>query len=482
MDSWDLRGPLALSYLALILLGGAGAGLLLWSNPLVLLLAGGIAFAAAIGLFLLLRPLTALYVALFIRLIPWENSSDEVVFAFTVAQNIAFAVAFCAWMLHASSQRRPIQWNGVCFLIALYIFWAGVTLLWAHDVVAGLEKLRRYSAGLIFVFLVVNLVKSPRAIDGMMRVLAVVGWYLVILGLQVALFTDYHPERLKILNMNENQSGALLILMLPGVIWPVVRSSGLRRSLHLTLSIVYMLCTVILVLLSGSRGSTLALASMLVALCFWKPLRPWGIVGGALVACLLISAPFLLGEVGKRFMEDTQTQLGGRDILWEASFYFIEDHPFTGAGVGNGPVELVPYVAALTNHYDYVDHPLPSHNPLLEAGVDTGIFGIVVYFSICVAALRQFFWCSGRWYLHGGALTAYFPIVLISAAGYITAFLKDGADSHPTFFLLLALLIIPSQLSRDFRLANLPARRVVAPPDWCCQRGTQVARTNQELM
>lgn len=443
-----------------------GVGLLFWISPLAPLLLAGAVCAGAVVLFLLQRPLAALYIALFIRLIPLPDPPAEVPNIVTYIQNAAIALAFLAWLLHAPSQRPAIRWNGVYLFIMLYIAWSGITLLWTHDIVAGLEKLRRLSAGLIFVVLIGNLIISERAIDGLMRVLALIGWGIVISGLWAALFTSYHAgERLMIEGLNQNGVGQYLILMLPGAIWPVLRSSGLRRNVHLALSIVYVLFVVVNVLLSGSRGSALALAITFVALCSWKPFRPWAIAGGALVACLLAAAPFLLDTLITRIEEADGGKFGGRDILWKASLSFIEDHPLTGAGVGSGGYELIPYVAALTHIYDHRDalNPIPPHNPLLASGVDTGIFGMALYFGILLAALWQFFRSRKQLSMRGGALAAYFPILLAAAMGYLTAFFKDGSDSEPPFYFLIGLFIIPSQLLRYSSLISMGPRRIVAP-------------------
>jgi putative inorganic carbon (hco3(-)) transporter len=453
---------------ALILSIAVSGGLLFWISPLAPLLLLGAPCAAALLLFLLQHPLAALYVALFIRLMPWPFPSDQFPQVITYAQNGAIALAFLAWMLHAPSQRSLIRWNPVYLLIALFIVWAAVTLLWAPDVIAGLENIRRYCAGLIFIFLVGNLVVSTPAIDGLMRVLAIIGWLIVILGLWTALFSGYHiGERLQIEGINANEFGFTLILMIPGAVWPVLQSSGWKRNVYLALGIVFILCTLVLLLLSGSRGSLLALAISFVVLCSWKPLRLWGIAGGALVACVLCLAPFLLESLNNRFANAYLEggDLGGRDLLWKAALHFIEDHPLTGAGVANGAFELIPYVAALTSHYDHRDavHPLPPHNPLLQVGCDTGIIGMFIYVGIIVFALQQFFRSRTQLSMGGGALAAYFPIVLAGAGGYLAALFKDGVPDHPTLFALLALLIIPSQLSRYSGLAYTAARRVVVP-------------------
>jgi len=430
--------------LALVLPAAAAAGLLLWNDPLVFLAAAGGVCAAAILLLLLQRPLTALQVALFFYLYPVGLRPDVGVLAQDIVANGSIALALCGWMLHAPSQRRPVLWNGVYFLVVIYIAWASVTLLWARDLIAGRQSLVSYCIGLILLFLIVQQVRTLRALDAIMRVLAMSGWIMLFSGALAVAITGYQiGARLKIFDVNENTPVIYLVLTLPGVIWPVLRSSGTKRRLYMALSILFIIWTLIIVLLTGSRGGAISLVIMLLAFWFSKPLRPWGIAASALVAFMLVGgAPILLASLSNRASEGSS--LGGRDLLWIASLQLITEHPLVGVGLGNGPFELTPYIAALTSDYD-TRNALASHNPLLEVSVDTGLIGLLLYLSILVSALWQLIRQRGRRYMREGPLAAYFPLVLCIGAAYFVAWSKDGAmASHPTFFMLLALLIIPS--------------------------------------
>jgi O-antigen ligase len=450
MTSLIQRHPVAhAGFLALALLLFAAVTLaLVWISPLLLLVIGGGAGAAAIAVVLLQRPLLALYAAYFLYLVPFGLRPASVDLASTIATNGAIVLAFGAWLLSAPSQRPPILWNGVYFLVALYIIWASVTLLWAHDLVEARHKLIAYFIAFVLLFLIVQQVRSLHALDGIMRVAAMIGWTVIVIGVLTVLLGGYHSgERLKVMDINENLLGLVLLATLPGVIWPVLRTSGARRSFHFVLSFVFILSTLVLVLLSGSRGSTISLVIMLLAYFFWKPLRPWGIFGGMLVASVLMAAPFLLDALHNRFAETWGNEFGDRDILWRASVLLIEDNPLTGVGVGNGPLELPHYIASLTADLDH-RHQMPSHNPLLEVGCDTGLIGILLYVSIIVTALSQFFRNRRRLREAGGAMGAYFPIVLCAAVSFFSSFVKGGGlENNPVFFFLLALFVIPSQLT-----------------------------------
>lgn len=418
--------------------------LILWGDPRAPILAVGGAGAAAIGLYLIQRPLIALNVAIFLALMPMELRFEIV---YTLAVNSALALALGAWLLKVVVQRQHIHWNAVCVLLTLYLVWAIVTLLWAPDLVLARKELVAYVSGFVLLLLISEQVRSIAAIDGLMRVLKVMGWILVLGGLHAAFTGALQPgERLQVLGMNENLFGVALVLTLPGQIWPVLRSSGPRHTFHLVLSIFFILCTLGLVALSGSRGSSISLLLVLLAFFFHKPMRPFGIVGVILVAGLLAVAPGITDVLVQRFQEHEGGDLGGRVLLWHASLLLIRDNLWTGVGIGNGPSELHRYIASLTSTYAHRPD-VPSHSPLLEVAVETGLLGIFLYASAIILAVWQFFWYRRRLYTRDAMIAGYFPLLLGVSVGYFASWSKGGGmDAHPTFFILLGLLVFPAGL------------------------------------
>lgn len=450
--------------LALIVVAMTSAAALIVNDPFVPWLVIAALGTSVIGMYLLRRPLLALYVALFLYIFRALVPIEPIVEA--VAVNGAIALALLAWLLHAPSQRHPIFWNWVYVLLAAYIVWCAVTLWWAPDIVAGRKQLAMYGHGFVMLFLIANQVRSLKAIDGLMRVLAMNGWMLVLLSIKAVLFDGYQlGERLRVLDTNENTVGIVLILMLPGVIWAVLRSSGPRRSFLMALSVIYVLSTVVVVALSGSRGSAISLIAVLLAFWFWRPLRLWAFVGMMLVACMLATAPFLFDTLANRVLQEEGGIFGGRAILWEGCMLLWQDYPWTGVGVGNGPLALPAYVAPLVSDFS-VGLKKSCHSPLLAVAIDTGFVGIFIYLSVLVVALWQFVRFGGRLNTGSTPLSVYFPIVLSATVAYLFSWLKGGGMEHTsTFFVLLALLVIPSQLSLAFySISNRSTDTLVRAP------------------
>ena len=92
------------------------------------------------------------------------------------------------------------------------------------------------------------------------------------------------------------------------------------------------------------------------------------------------------------------------------------------------------------------------HNPILTVWSETGIPGIILYLGILVSAI----WSFAKQYLRykkrdaGEKFTPYFSLVASVFLGYMVSWFKGGGmQTHFTYFLLLALLLIPSGMDID---------------------------------
>lgn len=431
----------------LMLIGLAAIGVLalalfLLRNPLASMLLIGAALTLPLYLLAIERPMLCLYSALFLLLLPPDLRFEPF---YMLATNGALVTALAIWMAKPGPSGH---WSGTLILFALLIGWAAMTVLWADDPVASRRELVAWLTQFTLLFLIVNQIRSVRQVDSLMYALRIIGWLIVAASIYTIFFTNYDfTRRLRVFGMNENSLGLTLILMLPGVIWPVLRSAGDRRKLLMAFSIVYILCTLILVALSGSRGTAISFVCILFTFMFARATRPWGLVGFTLVAGVMLVAPFLFGVVLQRFSEEEGGELGGRADLWEASLRFIAEHPFTGAGVGNGPTDLHDYIASVSNAHNH-RMDLPSHQPFLEIGVDMGLVGIALYLAAILVTFVSFARSHAVWAAIPGAPAGYHMIVAGTTASYLTSWFKGGGvKNHPTFFLVLALLLLPAHLA-----------------------------------
>ena len=428
--------------------GGAGLlslvalGLLILRNPSIPVMLIGLAVVATIGLLLLRNPLGATLLAAFVLLLPPGDLRVEGIYM--LASNGAIVAALGVWLVRVLSGSETFKWNRTCLLIALYIAWGLVTLLWAPDLVEGRRKLIAWTFSFILLLLICNQVRSLPAVDRFMRVLGLMGWLMILCGIYTLLFTDFvFGTRLKSFGMNENTLGVMLITALPGVIWPVMRGVGPRRRSMLILAITYMLCAVALIALSGSRGGAISVGLLLLMLLFFRPARKWAVGGVAIILSLFLFAPFLFDTLIQRAAEGEGGELGGRPVLWEASLLFMRDH-LLGAGIGNGPFRLHPYIASLTSATNH-RMDLPSHQPFLEVGVDTGLVGLIIYVCVIGSAIWSFVQSRSCWLLSPSCPDGYYLTVIGATAAYGATWIKGGGlENNASLIVMFALLLIPS--------------------------------------
>jgi len=212
------------------------------------------------------------------------------------------------------------------------------------------------------------------------------------------------------------------------------------------------------VAISGSRGSAISLMVTLAAFWIWRSTRLWGKLALLITILALIFAPSIFTTLVERFaVVRGDTALGGREVLWEAAWQMIQDHSLGGVGIGNAPYEVVSYLEADISLIGRESSAI--HNPILTIWSETGIPGIFFYLGILMSAFYSF----GTQYLkfrklQSNSLKLYFALVSSVTLGYLVSWIKGGGmQSDFTYFLILALLILPS----GFDVATFG----VVPPD-----------------
>ncbi len=422
----------------------------------------GGALAATVGLVLCVKkPVWGLYAALIVVLLPTG------LLPATVHSNLNRGLtvfAFGVWLISVLVRRRTITWTLSTSFMAAFVIWGMVTLLWADNLDAGTNEIQVYALRLaLFFVLIPNEIRTSDSLDGLMRTLALSGWMLVLAGLGTLLLEGYTPgSRFQILEMNENGIGMLALVTLPGILWGVIRASGHQRTVRALFSYAFIGAALVLVALSGSRGSALSFAITLLAFSAWRATRSWATLGLVLVVVALILMPALFSTLTARFqVEAGDTVLGGREAIWLATLQVIREHPWGGVGIGGARYAVLPYVILLRSIGGSQD--VSIHNPLLATWAGTGLSGIALYLGVIVSAAWSFA-ASYRRCLRGGRrdLIPYFAVIWAVFLGYMVSWFKaGGGETGFSYFLMLSLLVIPSRLLADSMVGRQEGTQVV---------------------
>lgn len=148
---------------------------------------------------------------------------------------------------------------------------------------------------------------------------------------------------------------------------------------------VVVLCGVSAIILTGSRGNSLAMALLALLLVSRTKYKAAG-----LAAMVLVSVPALY-LAGQRYQErmatiseyEEEASASTRVTLWKASLFAMRDHPLLGVGYGEKNwVAVSPNYLGISNH-------LVVHNTYLQMGVDCGVPLMLLYASTLWGAV---FW------------------------------------------------------------------------------------------
>jgi putative inorganic carbon (HCO3(-)) transporter len=434
---------IAFAYLIALLAGGS---MLFFYSSFMPLVIGGAAASLVLLSYWFRKPVWAFYAALFFVFLPSGLLPSNV---HSLANRSLTIMAFVLFIVTLIIGRLKLRWTLPAYIFLGFLLWSIATFFWIENFGQGLIILQTYFLRLIlFLFLIPNLIRDRDGVNGLMKVLALLGWILMIIAIFSVITGGYSTEeRLKIFGMNENEQGIVALITMIGVLWQAMYAKRFKIIQKL-LAGIYIGLTIFIVASSGSRGSAISLFITLFCFLLWKPTRLWGIIGISMLAVGAMVAPFIFSTTVERFLvrERWDTLLGGREALWQAASILIKNHTWQGVGIGNAPYAML---AVLQYYRSTIGLDSAAvHNPLLTIWVETGIIGLLLYGGVLISATALFFQQYILSIKRGQkSLLPYFAMITSLAMGYFPSWIKGGGmETGFSYFLVLALLILPSHL------------------------------------
>lgn len=443
---------IAIAVLAVLLVGISGVFI---ASPYAPLLVGAAIAGIVAAIFFLRKPAWAVYAALFVVFIPLGLLPASLQ---SNINRVLSVGAFAVWVIDVIAHHRKVVWNSTTWAMLVFLVWCMLSIIWSTDRSNSIQAIQVYILRFMFFLLALpNLIRDKNDLKHLLRVLAAIGWFMILVSLVFTLFTGgYTPgSRLKVLDTNQNSLGIILLVALPGVLWDSTQASQQnKRGVRAYAGILFILVSVILTFMSGSRGSTISLGIALVIFYLFRPTRYWTKISLLVILLALVVAPFAFTTIIQRFqVTQGDTALGGREVIWQAGLLLIRDHPLLGVGIGNSPYAVLPYIRNFQSLYQidpYHSDPFsPLHNPVLVILSETGFPGLLIYLSVPFVALISFL--KGFIRAHkeqNQAMLPYYALILAVFVGYMASWIKGGGmESDYSYFLMLALLGIPSSVN-----------------------------------
>ncbi|MEM5774461.1 MAG: O-antigen ligase family protein [Anaerolineaceae bacterium] len=455
-ENYAQRQQTVILVLALLLTVAAAASGLLVSSTFAPIFVGlGLAslLLLAVGLS---RPWLVLYVAIFVIFIPDGILPAEIQSYLNRGLTV---LVFAVWAFDLFIKRKKIYLPLPSMVMVAFLAWAALSIAWAGSMGDAITIFQRYILRfLLFLFLGVNLIDTRKKLNGLMYTMALIGFLLVIAAIVTLLIEGYTPgTRFSIMGMNENSVGIMLLMSLMGVLWWASQPSKHGTAARKLIGILYLIISVGLVAISGSRGSAISMVGTLILLFAWKSTRYWGMVTLLVVLIGMVAAPVLFLTTFDRFQAagySGDTTLGGRESLWQTAWLVVRDHPLLGVGLGNGYLQMKYYFSD-SSVQSYLmplqvwdADSISPHNPVLAIWMDVGAIGLAIYLGIIFTAMLVFF--RSYWRHKNSSLQLYYGFVIAVFIGYFLSWVKGGGmESDHSFFMMIMFLIIPEILDKS---------------------------------
>jgi O-antigen ligase len=430
---FDSPGPIILSAVAAALLVGG-------------LLTQEIQFGVAVLAGCLLLPVALLNlplaIALWVPLVYFE--------AWAPARFVPWGVGILlglAWLgtlggratLAATVARRH---RTIFTLVALFLCWIAVSLLWATDPGVGAKDLWVWGMAAAILAVIATTISTARQLRVVLGAFVVAGLLSVAIalpGLSSSVAPGEEATRLGASFQNPNYlaAGLLTSAILGAGLAAVTRRASWRLALC---GAVVLIGAAILT--TGSRGGIVAaLVAGLAALIVMRGsrLRLGMIIAGLAVGGMLWVTAASDSSVER--LREFDTGGSGRIDLWSVAWRMSTDHPVIGVGFGNYPVEAPDYISRpgqLERVEFIVETPKEVHNAYLGLVAETGVIGLALFLIIIAGLVRITLDAARRFEQRGDhdLTTIARTIAIAQIAGLAALFFAENPANHQLWILL----------------------------------------------
>jgi O-antigen ligase len=390
----------------------AFGGLLYNVSPLLAVeLAAGVVLS-------LMHPVNAL--CFFVHLLflrPWEIATSNPLLL-TLPRLLA-ALCFISWLIHpgqhAKLSRPAVRALLIFLAFSIWLFLS--TFQTPHVVDSQVDWLNAYFKSLIVFVMCLFFIESEKSAWEFEMTLVISALALMAVGMYQFSTVGTKSGRLETIGMfgNSNDLAAIIVIALP-----LALTHLFGQGTHLAKQVGALLFTgfsLMVILLTKSRGAMLALAVQVLAVCnlkisqykWFKTLFLAGILGiGYFIALHTIPRSTMEMEVSSE----------SRISYWKTAATMSLEHPVFGVGFDEFPANVWQHQTV--------------HSSWLLAFAESGLIGGLLFISFFLSVLRTAWRNRARW-----------PHQLIALAGYGTA-MSFLSHTYSIYLYLLSGLILAS--------------------------------------
>lgn len=335
------------------------------------------------------------------------------------------------------------------FFIAIMIF--GIPFAF-HRRVAFESVFLGYSVNILFFLFLTSEVDSLKKLKSLVLIISLSNFLFSFFGYFLG---SFHGGRFGIYGsmFDENDIAYVLVSLFPLSLFYLLSNQGLLKK---ALGITVICSSIIVILMSGSRGGLLGLTTVLAILLLTKfggmkksqKILTIGLIIGVYFVIkdrINIERYLTLLEIGSDYNISDET---GRTQIWKKAIMLMFYHPITGVGVECFSMAL----GYMREGMGLQPIWQATHNAFLQIGAEVGLIGFVVFILINLRSLLTFLYISKIKAMSSEAheIRILAGLMFLGFIGHLVTanFLSQGYSSY--FVLYFALAGIIRRLQVDF--------------------------------
>lgn len=320
---------------------------------------------------------------------------------------ICILILTVVWLLGGYLRHNPRFQRTVLDLpMGLFLLVALLSMLRLTDLFAGIDTFFLYLSYILFFYLVLNNVKSPRHYKLFIHIFIIAGTVMGLYGIfqYLAGFGELEkyiaaqslgaivPSRIFTIFVSPNHLAGFLIMIIPlAFVLVSLTQKSWKRILLLVALVIMLDC----VFLTYSRGGwiSLGLVFLVLIIGYLYKKKPLVLANLLVIAVLVISTTFVMVRVESMTAKSDSsysalevsgavTSAQGRFLLWRGTSQIIKAHPLMGIGVGA--------FASAYPFYQYGGlYSKHAHSAYLEIFAEMGIFGFILILIVFFLIFRK---------------------------------------------------------------------------------------------
>lgn len=317
-------------------------------------------------------------------------------FKVLVTQGILL-ILFLAWIVKMISEKEiRLVRTPLDLPIALFMFFALLSLINAFNFDAGLQGLFELLTYVFLFYIVANNIKTPEQVERLFipvffaATLVSIEGILENWGLGVLVTRGERPPEIFSFLGNPNYIAQYLIIVLPlSITLSLFASRRIKRSLSIIVSLILIFC----LFLTFTRGAWLGFIASLIFLVFALPLprlkRQFKWLIPLVLILVIIASYFALSQ--EPFRKELFRRIPDRIINWKSTLLMIRTHPILGSGIGNLYFVLPRYLIPKFHEILPMQRIAESHNDYLHIWAEIGLFGLLAFIWLIIAYFKRGF-------------------------------------------------------------------------------------------